>query len=33
MGIDERVHVTDYPRYRYGKWEHVCDHTRAYPKA
>lgn len=25
------VHVTDYPRFRYGKWEHVCEHYRSFP--
>lgn len=25
------VHVREYPRFRFGKWEHVCEHCRSYP--
>lgn len=25
------VHVREYPRFRLGKWEHVCEHCRSYP--
>lgn len=26
------VHVNAYPRYRLGKWEHVCSHFRSLPR-
>jgi hypothetical protein len=25
------VHVTAYPRFRFGKWESVCQHWRSAP--
>lgn len=25
------VHVRDYLRYRFERWEHVCEHCRSYP--
>lgn len=25
------VHVNSYPRYRYGRWESVCEHWRSPP--
>ena len=25
------VHVNHYKRFRYGKWEFVCEHCRSYP--
>ena len=28
---DKIVHVTSYPRFRFGKWEHVRSHYRSLP--
>lgn len=25
------VHVRQYARFRFGKWESVCEHCRSYP--
>jgi len=25
------VHVTNYPRFRFGRWEQVCSHWRSMP--
>lgn len=25
------VYVQAYPRYRFGRWEHVCQHWRSHP--
>lgn len=25
------VHVRNYVRYRFGRWEHVCEHCRSFP--
>jgi hypothetical protein len=25
------VHVTRYDRFRFGKWESVCEHRRSFP--
>jgi len=25
------VHVASYPRFRFGKWEFVCEHCRSHP--
>ena len=25
------VHVCRYPRFRFGRWEDVCEHCRSYP--
>jgi len=29
--MDKPVFVTSYPRYRFGRWEHVCKHYRSAP--
>jgi hypothetical protein len=31
--IDKPVHVRDYWRYRYGRWEHVREHCRRMPQS
>lgn len=25
------VHVRNYPRFRFGRWEDVCEHCRRFP--
>jgi hypothetical protein len=30
--LDDKVYVIEHPRFRYGRWEHVCSHTRSLPK-
>lgn len=25
------VYVNAYPRFRFGRWEHVCQHWRSHP--
>ncbi len=30
--LETPVHVNDYWRFRYNKWEHVCEHYRRSPK-
>lgn len=25
------VFVNEYPRFRFGRWEHVCQHWRSHP--
>ena len=29
--IEQPVHVTKYRRFRYGRWEDVCEHCRSLP--
>ena len=29
--VNMRVQVCAYERFRFGRWEHVCAHTRRYP--
>lgn|GEM_PF-1123655 len=29
--MDKPVHVDGYPRFRFGRWERVCEHYRSWP--